>query len=166
MRNSHGEGRSSQAAPRTETTTTNVDVMGKWAVDTKTAPLYSDPVRPSVAAQCYNCHTTATPLWRKDDEGKTVCNAYVTTIIKSLFSFKSDSFVQLWSLLQAPRLCSPDLHEIRRHPEAFEARCSSRWSRRCPRGHAICKPRCQPPNLSRSRGFSYPRPRFDHADVV
>jgi GATA-binding protein, other eukaryote len=26
-------------------------------------------------AQCYNCHTTTTPLWRKDDEGKTVCNA-------------------------------------------------------------------------------------------
>ncbi|KAF8961654.1 hypothetical protein BDZ97DRAFT_1905490 [Flammula alnicola] len=52
MRNSHGaEGRTSQVAPRPET----VDVM--------------------VAAQCYNCHTTATPLWRKDDEGKTVCNA-------------------------------------------------------------------------------------------
>ncbi|KAI3607043.1 siderophore biosynthesis regulatory protein [Moniliophthora roreri] len=48
MRNSHGEGRS-QTAPRQET----VDVV----------------------AQCYNCHTTATPLWRKDDEGKTVCNA-------------------------------------------------------------------------------------------
>ncbi|EAU87922.1 GATA-binding factor 6-B [Coprinopsis cinerea okayama7 len=48
MRNNHGEGRQ-QVQPRQET----VDVM----------------------AQCYNCHTTATPLWRKDDEGKTVCNA-------------------------------------------------------------------------------------------
>ncbi|KAH9476806.1 GATA-binding factor 1-A [Psilocybe cubensis] len=48
MRNSHGESRAS-ATPRQEA----VDVM----------------------AQCYNCHTTATPLWRKDDEGKTVCNA-------------------------------------------------------------------------------------------
>ncbi|KAJ7224569.1 hypothetical protein GGX14DRAFT_651065 [Mycena pura] len=28
-----------------------------------------------VMAQCYDCYTTATPLWRKDDEGKTVCNA-------------------------------------------------------------------------------------------
>ncbi|KAH9956082.1 hypothetical protein BC827DRAFT_1347168 [Russula dissimulans] len=48
MRNNHGEGRS-QAAPRQESS--------------------------DIIAQCYNCHTTATPLWRKDDEGKTVCNA-------------------------------------------------------------------------------------------
>ncbi|KAH7333666.1 hypothetical protein B0J17DRAFT_676374 [Rhizoctonia solani] len=24
---------------------------------------------------CYNCHTTATPLWRKDEEARTLCNA-------------------------------------------------------------------------------------------
>ena len=34
-----------------------------------------DILRHAATAQCYNCHTTATPLWRKDDEGKTVCNA-------------------------------------------------------------------------------------------
>ncbi|KIK54520.1 hypothetical protein GYMLUDRAFT_145769, partial [Collybiopsis luxurians FD-317 M1] len=59
VRNQHGEGRSANNAPRSET----VEVMG-WTYITS-----------GFSAQCYNCHTTAMPLWRKDDEGKTVCNA-------------------------------------------------------------------------------------------
>jgi hypothetical protein len=69
MRNTHGEDRT-QAAPRQEA----VDVMGKTVLGTLS--LSSNRLTLS-AVQCYNCHTTATPLWRKDDKEKIVCNAYV-----------------------------------------------------------------------------------------
>lgn len=68
MRNSHGEGRT-HATPRNDT----VDVMG--ASSTGRARSSSTSLTGTTSAQCYNCHTTTTPLWRKDDEGKTVCNA-------------------------------------------------------------------------------------------
>ena len=126
MRNSHGgEGRAaSQVVPRQEAP----DVMGKSIIDSKSAPLYSDSVRPSVAAQCYNCHTTATPLWRKDDEGKTVCNAYVFYFLPTsglmltvnlFFRFCMLFRLQVRPLLQAARLCSPDFHEVGCYQEAF-----------------------------------------------
>ncbi|KAH8114979.1 hypothetical protein DFH11DRAFT_1840926 [Phellopilus nigrolimitatus] len=66
MRNQHGEGRH-QAAPRND----SADSMGE-------------------PAQCYNCHTMATPLWRKDDEGKTVCNAFKLHGSARPISMKSD----------------------------------------------------------------------------
>ncbi|KAG2124047.1 hypothetical protein DEU56DRAFT_759829 [Suillus clintonianus] len=44
--------------------------------------------------RCYNCHTTAMPLWRKDNKGKTVCNVcglyYKLHSLARPISMKSD----------------------------------------------------------------------------
>ncbi|KAG1842092.1 hypothetical protein C8R48DRAFT_40924 [Suillus tomentosus] len=69
-----GVNSSSSAGPSVTATTTVT------AIATATAGMGLGSGRGEVveiigSAQCYNCHTTATPLWRKDDEGKTVCNA-------------------------------------------------------------------------------------------
>jgi GATA-binding protein len=83
MRNSGGE-RAANAAARAAA---NHAGMSAEAPEVPSATTYTATGRArssssaavlgssSSQAQCYNCHTTTTPLWRKDDEGKTVCNA-------------------------------------------------------------------------------------------
>ncbi|KIM82030.1 hypothetical protein PILCRDRAFT_88827 [Piloderma croceum F 1598] len=63
VRSTHGEDRT-QTASRPET----VDAMAK----------------------CYNCNTVTTPLWRKDDGGNTICNAYKLHGTSRPKSMKSD----------------------------------------------------------------------------
>jgi hypothetical protein len=78
MRNSHNnESRShSTATSRTVVAAEPVvsEVMGASPAGGR-ARSGSASLIGTTSAQCYNCHTTTTPLWRKDDEGKTVCNA-------------------------------------------------------------------------------------------
>ncbi|KAJ7667365.1 hypothetical protein B0H17DRAFT_950360, partial [Mycena rosella] len=66
MRSTGGAGEGCGHSVRTEA----LDVLG-----TSTHPPCNVMTLNALStAQCYNCHTTSTLLWRKDDEGKTVCN--------------------------------------------------------------------------------------------
>ncbi|KAG9102405.1 hypothetical protein FRC06_002022 [Ceratobasidium sp. 370] len=71
LRNSGGEGGSRNPGWHAPRTGDNSESMG-------------EPV------SCYNCHTTATPLWRKDEEGRTLCNALKLHGERRPSSMKSD----------------------------------------------------------------------------
>ena len=42
----------------------------------QTNPRHQDTIEVVAPRWCYSCQTTMAPLWRKDDNGRTFCNAY------------------------------------------------------------------------------------------
>ncbi|KAJ6459269.1 hypothetical protein C8R45DRAFT_1109597 [Mycena sanguinolenta] len=100
-------------------------------------------------AQCYNRHTTATPLWRKYNEDKTVCTASLALTLRT----------QMRAAVQAPRL---HLDGERHHPQGLPPR---RTPRRCFRLrlreahrqlHASLTPNSARPSASISAGHASP----------
>ncbi|KAG8920294.1 hypothetical protein FRC01_000840 [Tulasnella sp. 417] len=94
LRNSNGEGGSRNpgwASSRNGDETGECILPGKGEEN-----VGSDPARSvrfaaaCVIVSCYNCGTVATPLWRKDEEGRTLCNALKLHGEKRPSSMKSD----------------------------------------------------------------------------
>jgi hypothetical protein len=68
MHNSQGE---NHAPPTPQPEPIDVVTTSRLCSLSNKAPLFTENPAPqqSVTAQCYNCHTTATPHWRKDNKG-------------------------------------------------------------------------------------------------
>jgi hypothetical protein len=111
----------------------------------------------SICRQCYNCHTTATPLWRKYDEGKTVCNVCVLLIqvqpILMCSSYRCGLYYKLYGSALPINMKSNIIHNL---TSPGYSPTSPRYSPTLPSFSPTSPPRYSP----QSPSFSPTSPRY------